>query len=52
MDQKRDGFEVTTTDSHLARGIGEAIHGAFKGDLKVRYSRDENLVRAIWKREK
>ena len=52
MDQKREGFEVTTTDSHLARGIGEAIHGAFKGDLKVRYSRDENLVRAVWKREK
>lgn len=51
MDEKRDGsFEVTTTDSHLARGIGEAIHAAYKGDLKVRYSRDENLVRAVWKR--
>ncbi len=51
MDQKRDGsLEVTTTDSHLARGIAEAIHDAYKGDLKLRYSRDENLVRAIWKR--
>ena len=51
MDEKRDGsFEVTTTDSQLARGIGEAIHEAYKGDLKVRYSRDENLVRAVWKR--
>ena len=51
MDDKRDGtFEVTTTDSHLARGIAEAIHDAYKGDLKVRYSRDENLVRAVWKR--
>jgi NMD protein affecting ribosome stability and mRNA decay len=51
MDEKRDGsFEVTTTDSHLARGIAEAIHSAYKGDLKLRYSRDENLVRAIWKR--
>ena len=51
MDEKRDGsFEVTTTDSHLARGIAEAIHGAYKGDLKMRYSRDENLVRATWKR--
>ena len=43
-------FEVTTTDSHLARGIAEAIHDAYKGELKVRYSRDENLVRAVWKR--
>ncbi len=46
----REGLEVTTTDSHLARGIGEALHHAYKGDLKMRYSRDENLVRATWKR--
>jgi NMD protein affecting ribosome stability and mRNA decay len=52
MDQKRDGFEVQTTDSHLARGLAEALHDAYKGDLKVRYSRDENLVRAVWKRER
>ena len=52
MDETRDGFEVTTTDSHLARGIAEALHDAYKGDLKVRYSRDENLVRAVWKRDK
>jgi hypothetical protein len=41
---------VTTTDSHLARGIAEALQAAYKGDLKLRYSRDENLVRATWKR--
>jgi NMD protein affecting ribosome stability and mRNA decay len=51
MDETRDGFEITTTDSHLARGIAEALHDAYKGDLKVKYSRDENLVRAVWKRE-
>jgi NMD protein affecting ribosome stability and mRNA decay len=50
MDDKRDGLEVTTTDSHLARGIAEALHGAYKGELKLRYSRDENLLRASWKR--
>ena len=50
VDEKRDGIEVTTTDSHLARGIAEALHDAYKGDLKLRYSRDENLVRAVWKR--
>jgi len=44
------GLQVTTTDSHLARGIGEALHDAYKGDLKLKYSRDENLLRAIWKR--
>ena len=53
IEAKRDGTtEVQTTDSQLARGIAEALHDAFKGDLKLRYSRDENLVRAVWKREK
>ena len=50
IDEKRDGIEVTTTDSHLARGIAEALHSAYKGELKLRYSRDENLLRAVWKR--
>ena len=51
IEAMRDGTtEVTTTDSHLARGIAEALHDAFKGDLKLRYSRDENLLRAIWRR--
>jgi NMD protein affecting ribosome stability and mRNA decay len=48
----REGLQVTTTDSHLARGIGEALHDAYKGDLKLKYSRDENLLRATWKRER
>ena len=49
--EKKDGnVEITTTDSQLARGIGEALHEAYKGDLKLKYSRDENLLRATWKR--
>jgi NMD protein affecting ribosome stability and mRNA decay len=51
MDAKKDGtFEITTTDSHIARTLAEAVHSAYKGDLKLRYSRDENLLRATWKR--
>jgi NMD protein affecting ribosome stability and mRNA decay len=52
IEEKRDGIEVATTDSHLARGIAQALHESYKGDMKLRYSRDENLVRASWKREK
>ena len=44
------GVLVTTTDAHLARGIGVAIHEAFKGDLALTFSHDENLVRATWTR--
>lgn len=50
IEDVREGLQVTTTDSHLARGIGEALYDAYKGDLKLRYSRDENLLRATWKR--
>lgn len=51
VEAKRDGsVEVTTTDSHIARTLAEALHSAYKGDLKLRYSRDENLLRASWKR--
>jgi len=45
-----DGLQVATTDSHMARGIGEALRNALQGDLKIRYSKDENLVRVAWKR--
>jgi NMD protein affecting ribosome stability and mRNA decay len=41
---------VTTTDTHLARGIGEAVHNAYQGELKVEHSTGENLVRVYWQR--
>ena len=50
IEDVREGLQVKTTDSHLARGIGEALYDAYKGDLKLKYSRDENLLRATWKR--
>ena len=44
------GVLVTTTDTHLARAIAQAVHEAFKGELDLSYSKDENLLRAIWTR--
>jgi hypothetical protein len=41
---------ITTTDPHLARRIGEALRDAYKGELRVRYSDDERLVRVYWTR--
>jgi NMD protein affecting ribosome stability and mRNA decay len=43
------GVLVTTTDTHLARTIANAIRDTFGGSLEFSYSRDENLLRAIWK---
>ena len=44
------GALVTTTDNHLARGIGEAVGHAYQGELDYQYNTDENLLRVHWKR--
>lgn len=39
---------ITTTDIHLARGIADAIHQAYQGNLEFHYNPEENLLRAHW----
>ncbi|HEU4853915.1 MAG TPA: BCAM0308 family protein [Nitrosospira sp.] len=48
--EKDGGTLVTTTDIHLARGIGEAINDAYQGDLEFHYNPDEYLLRVHWTR--
>lgn len=50
IDDRADGVVITTTDIHLARDIGEAIHAAYKGNLDYHYNREENLLRVHWRR--
>jgi hypothetical protein len=50
MQEVSRGVLVTTTDGHLARGIGVALRDAFKGELDLAFSKEENLVRATWSR--
>lgn len=46
-----DGAElVTTTDIHLAHGIGEALRHAYQGHLDSHYNPQEKLLRVHWKR--
>ena len=45
-----DGVEVTTTGTHLARRLGDALHDAYKGDLEYHYNKEENLLRIGWNR--
>ena len=42
--------EVTTTDVHLARRLGEALHHAYQGTLAMRNTPGEYSVRVYWKR--
>lgn len=44
------GLLITTTDAHLARGIGEAVRHAYQGSLDIQHAPDENLARVSWKR--
>jgi hypothetical protein len=41
---------VSTTDPHLARALGKAVHHAYRGKLEFHYSRDQNLLRVHWMR--
>lgn len=50
IEDTADGLMVTTTDIHLARGIGEAIHHAYQGELEFHYNPDQNLLRVSWSR--
>lgn len=44
------GTLVTTTDIHLARGLGEALHHAYQGELEYHYNEQEHLLRVAWQR--
>lgn len=48
IQEQGDRWEVTTTDIHLARRIGEALHGAYHGELELHYNPQENLLRVNW----
>lgn len=50
IESKDRAMLVTTTDTHLARGIGEAVRHAYQGELKVDHVSGENLVRVYWNR--
>lgn len=44
------GYEITTTDIHLARRIGEALHHAYQGELEFHYNPQQCLLRVNWLR--
>ena len=50
IEDEDDGLLITTTDIHLARGIGEALHHAYQGELAYHYNEQENRLRVVWAR--
>ena len=41
---------IETTDIHLPRRIGEALHHAYQGDWTFHYDEGEQFIRAKWHR--
>ena len=50
VEDENGGLLVTTTDMHLARDLGEALHHAHQGELEFHYNEGENLLRVHWQR--
>jgi hypothetical protein len=51
MEEKHGEIEITTTDIHLPRRIGQALHNAYEGTLDLHYDKDGYFVRVTWTRE-
>lgn len=49
--EEGDGILVTTTDSHLARRIGDALFHAYEGDLEYEYTEGDTTLRVSWRRD-
>jgi len=45
-----EGMLVETTDFHLCRALGDALHAAYGGDLSYHYEKEGSLLRVHWSR--
>ena len=48
--QKDEATIITTTDTHLPRRIGEALHHAYEGEFRFHYDQGEQFIRVFWER--
>jgi hypothetical protein len=49
---EQDGAVVVrTTDIHLPRRIGEALHHAYRGELEFHYAEEAYFIRVRWTRD-
>jgi NMD protein affecting ribosome stability and mRNA decay len=50
IDEGGEEVCITTTDPHLARGIGDAVERAYGGELSYTYTEESNELRLSWRR--
>ena len=51
IEERDEEIVISTTDIHLPRRIGEAMHHAYHGQLDFRYDEDSYFIRVDWTRE-
>jgi NMD protein affecting ribosome stability and mRNA decay len=51
VEESPEAIVISTTDLHLPRRIGDAMHHAYKGDLDTHYDHDGSLLRVNWSRK-
>lgn len=51
IEERADGLLLSFTDPHLAHGVGNAIHHAYRGELNSNYSDSEQILRVDWQRD-
>lgn len=49
-EEQEDSLVITFTDAHLARGIGEALHHAYQGEIDYKYTKEDIMLRVSWVR--
>lgn len=50
-EEEKGAIVIRFTDDHMARHLGEAIHRAHKGNLKIKYGEETRFVRVYWTRD-
>jgi hypothetical protein len=50
VDEQEGRTVITTTDVHLPRRIGDALHRAYRGESEIKYAHDDYQVRVTWRR--
>lgn len=45
------GIEMTFTDIHLPRTVGEAIQRAYDGELDIQFAKESGIARVYWSRD-
>lgn len=48
IDESPEKMTISTTDIHLAQGIGRALHRAYHGNLHFTFTENEYVVRVNW----